>query len=55
MLFDLKNDPHETDNCADRSPQLLQHARSLLEQWQQAALKESPHGDPLEAVLTERA
>ena len=33
MLFDVKNDPHETNNLADERPDLVGKALSMLDEW----------------------
>jgi arylsulfatase A-like enzyme len=54
MLFDLERDPHEQHDLAAVQPELVQHARALLERWRSAAVAGNPGGvDPLDTVLAE--
>jgi arylsulfatase A-like enzyme len=54
MLFDVVADPHEERDVADDHPLVVEHASSLLEQWQTDAMRRSTSDvDPLWTVLRE--
>jgi choline-sulfatase len=56
MLFNLKEDPHETNNLAAERPELCQEAARRLEAWREDAMSRQPFADkrdPLDTVLAE--
>lgn len=53
MLFDLKHDPHETENLAAVRPDLVAEARVIMEQWLQETLGKHGVPDPLVDVIAE--
>ncbi len=54
MLFDLKNDPHETHNLADERLDLVQKGIALLNKWYDKMMSTSDDGiDPMQIVLRE--
>jgi choline-sulfatase len=54
MLFDVEADAHEQHDLASARPELVQHARALLERWRSAAIAGNPGAvDPLDTVLAE--
>ncbi len=54
MLFDLRDDPHETRDLAPTRPELVAHGRALLRDWRAAELARATHPvDPLQTVLAE--
>jgi arylsulfatase A-like enzyme len=52
MLFNIKEDPHETEDLAERLPELCQKGASLLEKWTASQLEKNPV-DPLWTVMSE--
>jgi arylsulfatase A-like enzyme len=55
MLFDIKKDPHQTQNLVDRRPEVVQRCQALMQQWIDAvALSEGdPVSDPFVALINE--
>jgi choline-sulfatase len=54
MLFDLTTDPHEQHNLAADQPQVVEQARSLLQQWHTEMMFASRSNvDPMMTVLRE--
>ena len=54
MLFDVVNDSHEQHNLAEKRPELVDRAMSLLADWHQEMLATSQHNvDPMMTVLRE--
>ena len=54
MLFDVADDPHEQRDLAPGRPDVVDHALSLLHEWQAHAMYRSPTGvDPLWTVIHE--
>ena len=54
MLFDVKTDPHETQDLAGTRPDLVGRAMRLLDDWQGDMMSRSETGvDPLHTVLRE--
>jgi arylsulfatase A-like enzyme len=55
MLFNLKDDPRETNNMAEANPELCNEARDIYERWQKEMMASLPKGtkDPLHIVLEE--
>lgn len=54
MLFNLKDDPHELNNLADKHPELVKKGLAIIEKWtaEEMALSH-PDEDPLQTVLRE--
>lgn len=54
MLFNLKNDPHELKNLAEKEPQVLKKGIFLLEKWYTEQMETSESKiDPLWEVIEE--
>jgi hypothetical protein len=54
MLYDLREDPHETHNLAGERPEVTNRAMRLLEEWQREMMLTSTHDvDPMMTVLRE--
>lgn len=54
MLFDLANDPHETNNIADRESELCNTGMAMLGSWHAEMMKAAARGrDPLQNVIRE--
>lgn len=53
MLFNLKDDPHETHNLAPENSQLVGEGLRLMDAWVAAQLAKSGHPDPLMQVIAE--
>jgi len=53
-LYDLENDPHETQNIADERPDLVDRGLALLERWTTEQMIKSDHMvDPLWQIMRE--
>lgn len=54
MLFNLKDDPHETTSLVENEPELVRDAQAMLNNWTEDCLSRSIDGiDPLQIVLRE--
>jgi hypothetical protein len=55
MLFDLKEDPYESVNLAEKKPELCTIARKKYEEWHENMMETMPAGwgDPMDTVLEE--
>lgn len=53
MLFNLKDDPHETQNLAKQHPELVTEAEHRLTEWLAERKPECPYGDPFDIVIQE--
>jgi len=54
MLFDLKNDPYEQTNIAEKHPEIMRIAESILFDWvDEQMMKSEDKVDPLWTVLKE--
>jgi hypothetical protein len=53
LFFDLAADPHETQNLADRKPDVVSEAQMKIDDWFKAASSSCPLGDPFQVVLGE--
>ena len=54
MLFDLRSDPHELQNLAEKHPEVTARALSMLDRWHADAMRDHPTGvDPMWTVLQE--
>lgn len=54
MLFDVSADPHETDDLADRHPDVARAGASILDDWTAEALERSlVPSDPMDIVREE--
>jgi arylsulfatase A-like enzyme len=54
MLFDLKNDPHETNDIASAKPQAAKEMLAMLETWHGQMMRTSTIGfDPMWTVVRE--
>ena len=54
MLFNVRTDPHEEKNLAEREPALADHGQALLEAWTGEMMTTSPSdSDPLWLVMRE--
>jgi len=54
MLFDLKNDPHETENLAKTNPSIMAEGANRLNNWHSDMMASMPFGyttDPMDTVL----
>jgi len=45
MLFDLENDPHETENLAEENPSVVEEGLSLLHRWHSRRMMEAATGE----------
>ncbi|HYF49548.1 MAG TPA: sulfatase [Planctomycetota bacterium] len=55
MLFDLKKDPHETNNLAKELPQVVNEGLRIMDAFVGEQLAKSGHPDPLFEVIAEGA
>jgi len=54
MLFDVSADPHETENLAEKMPQLADRGQAMLEQWTGEMMSSSAASeDPMWRVMRE--
>lgn len=53
MLFNLRDDPHETRNLAGARSDLVSQGRAMLERWFSEQTGRSPVGDPFDVVEAE--
>ena len=53
LLFDLRQDPHETQDLSETHPDPLRQGRHLLAEWHQKMMGCNPNEDPLKTVLCE--
>lgn len=54
MLFYLKEDPHETNNVADKNPGIVEKYLGMLERWHKEMMQTSENKiDPMQTVLKE--
>lgn len=53
MLFNLAEDPHETNNLAPTNPELVKQAKAKLTNWFADKYAQCPYGDPFETVIKE--
>ncbi len=54
MLFDVKNDPHQTVNLASQRPALCSSAMEMLDRWYAEMMETATHPhDPMMTVLDE--
>lgn len=54
MLFDVKNDPHETTDVAEKYPEIVGEGMKLLEEWVSTQMLESDSStDPMWHVIHE--
>jgi arylsulfatase A-like enzyme len=54
MLFDVKQDPHEQHDLAAQRPDLVNRAKSMLEDWHAQMMRTATHNvDPMWTVLRE--
>jgi hypothetical protein len=55
MLFDLKDDPHEQNNLAEKRPEIVREGIAKLTAWQDEQMKRMPTDkiDPLWTVIAE--
>lgn len=54
MLFNIKEDPHEVNNIAEKRPELVDKGLALLNKWYDEMIKTSKDGvDPMQIVLRE--
>lgn len=54
MLFDIKKDPHELNNLAEKMPQLADHGQALIEAWTADMMNSSTSDvDPMWTVMRE--
>ena len=53
MLFQLKDDPHQTKNLAASAPQALQQGQAYLAQWLEENRPYARGRDPHENVMLE--
>lgn len=45
MLFDLADDPHETENLAEERPKVVEEGLAKLQRWHDERLTEAAHGE----------
>jgi len=54
MLYDVKHDPHEQHDLAEKRPELVQRAMGLLDEWHGDMMRSASHPqDPMWTVLQE--
>lgn len=54
-LYDMTNDPYETDNLADKHPDTVHECRIIMDEWVRQQMKKNNWvSDPIEEVLRER-
>lgn len=53
MLFDIKSDPHETQNLAGKRPELVGEGLRLMDQWLGARMRDGLRGDPFWGIIAE--
>jgi len=54
MLFNLKDDPHEQNDLAERRPDLVAAAMRMLDEWVGEQMRTATHGqDPMWTVIRE--
>jgi choline-sulfatase len=54
MLFNLEEDPHETNNLAEKHPDIVSQAHSMLDEWHTEMMASSESAvDPLWTVMRE--
>ena len=53
MLFDIKQDPHETTNLAAGDPELVAHGLMLMDRWMGERMYEGLRGDPFWGIIHE--
>lgn len=54
MLFNVKEDPHETANLADECPEVVNQALAMLDEWHAEMMAGMPYAaDPLWTVMRE--
>lgn len=50
LLFDLENDPHQTQNVLDTEPERAAQMEATLREWEQAQVAETGLPDPLREI-----
>jgi arylsulfatase A-like enzyme len=54
MLFDLERDPHEQQDVAEKNPDVVARATTLLDEWHATMMRTATHGtDPMWTVMQE--
>jgi len=54
MLFNVQEDPHETNNLADKHPTIVNQALAMLDEWHAEMMSSSAYAeDPLWTVMRE--
>lgn len=54
MLFDVENDPHETQNLANQCPEVVSEGLRMLDEWHTEMMASADHAvDPLWTVMKE--
>jgi choline-sulfatase len=53
LLFNVVADPHEQQDLANHQPDLVQRAKAMLLNWEQAMARTTTYPDPLGTVLAE--
>ena len=54
LVFDVKNDPHEQHNLAEKRPDLITRAMAMLSDWHAQMMRTATHNvDPMWTVLRE--
>ena len=53
MLFDIDMDPHETENLAEKRPDLVGQGLQYMDEWMRERMEESEKGDPFHIVIQE--
>lgn len=54
MLFNVKEDPHQLDDLAEKEVGLVSNAQEKLDEWTKAGIAANPRGeDPMQTVLKE--
>jgi len=54
MLFDIENDPHETNNLAEKYPEVCDHGARLIQNWEYRMMSTSDSDtDPMWTVMRE--
>lgn len=53
MLFNVKDDPHETENLAGKRPDLVGEGLRLIDQWLAERMRDGLRGDPFWGIVAE--
>jgi hypothetical protein len=53
MLFNVKDDPQETENLAGKRPDLVGEGLRLIDQWLAERMRDGLRGDPFWGIVAE--